>query len=510
MSLRCANRWKRRWCLAVLTALVLSVSVTAFGQTQHTSAAVAELVRSIDGILSQPTLAQAWVGVRVETLGGELLYDANGSKLMVPASNMKIITAAAGLELLGPDFTWETKVWLDAWDEAAPTDRSWLVGELPATLSGNIYLQGGGDPTLLQEDLERVARELHNRGLRRILGDLVYDDSFFDAVRRGPGWEWDYLDAYYAAPVSGLSLSPDRDYDANTLRVSVYPGAALFDPALVTLSPSLVDVEVINEATTAGSSADGSITLRWRDTRTLVVSGYTPHGKGPTNAWIAVEDPSPLVAGVFRRALENAGIEVRGEVVPGRVSGSTVMVSLHRSMTLAQLLVPFMKLSNNGHAEVILKTLGRKFRSQGSWSAGRAMIESFLRDVVRVPGTFQISDGSGLSRKNLITPEQIVAVLRYMADRPNFQYFYNSLPVAGARDRLVGGTLRTRLLGTPAANNARAKTGSLNNVSTLSGYVDTPSGEKLLFSIMLNHAVGVPSTTYQDTLVNVLARYAGD
>lgn len=489
-------------------AAVVWLSAAAVGQTPIVG--VAELKRSLDGLLSQPALSQAWVGVRVETLDGEVLYDYNGSKLMMPASNMKLITAAAGLELLGPDFTWETKVWFDAWDDAVRSAPLPADEPLPASLEGNVYLQGGGDPTLLEEDLLQIARRLYARGVRRIAGNVVFDDSFFDGVLRGPGWEWDYLDAYYAAPVSGLSLAPDTDYDANTVKVSVYPGPALFGPALVTVAPRLSGIEVVNRATTAGSAATGNITVTWEDGRTLIVSGYTPQGKGPTNVWIAVREPAPWVARVFLGALREAGIEVSGDVVPGRVPPGAVLVDGHSSLTLAELLIPFMKLSNNGHGEVILKTLGRRFRSQGTWEAGRAVIESFLRDVVRVPGTFNVSDGSGLSRKNLVAPEQITAVLRYMAKRPNFQYFYGALPVAGAPDRLVGGTLRSRLAGTPAAYNVRAKTGTLSNVSALSGYVTTLSGEQIVFSIILNHAVGVSAATYQDTLANVLVRYRSE
>lgn len=495
--------------LWVLVVLAMAAAV-AHGQATGTISEerVAELVQSLDGVVRQPTVDSAWVGVRVETVDGRVLYDFNGAKLMMPASNMKLITAAAGLELLGPDHVWETRVWLDPWESAGGSEH--LTGPLPERLEGNIYLQGGGDPTLLQEDLERLARLLHARGLRHIAGDVVYDASFFDDQLRGPGWSWDYLDAYYAAPVSGLALSPDRDYDANTVKVSVYPAGALFEPGLVVISPSLAGIRVVNETRTAGAASTGSISAYWADDGSLVVSGSTPLGRGPTTMWIAMQDPAPLVATVFANALRQAGIEVAGDVVPGRVSRELVHVAGHTSMPLSQLLVPFLKLSNNGHGEVILKTLGRKFRSQGSWAAGRAVIESFLRDVVRVPGSFNISDGSGLGRTNLVTPQQLIAVLRYMADRPNFPYFYHALPVAGASDRMVGGTLRSRLQGTPAQFNARAKTGSIGNVSTLSGYVDNATGERLVFSIMFNHALGVPSTTYQDVIVTVLARWSSE
>lgn len=491
----------------VLLAFLLIVGLAASpvqAETVISEEGLATLVRSLDGVVNQPSVASAWVGVRVETLDGQILYDANGTKLMMPASNMKLITAAAGLELLGPEHVWETRIWFHAW-EGVEAGVQW-DGPLPERLTGDIYLQGGGDPTLLQEDLQRLARLLYSRGLRHVEGNLIYDASFFDEQLRGPGWSWDYLDAYYAAPVSGLAISPDRDYDANTVKVSVYPAQALFEPGLVVISPSLADIRVVNETRTAGAASTGSISAYWAEDGSLVVSGSTPLGKGPTNVWIAMQRPAPIVATVFVNALREAGIELAGDVAAGRVGREQVHIATHTSMPLSQLLVPFLKLSNNGHGEVILKTLGRKFRSQGSWSAGRAVVESFLRDVVRVKGSFNIADGSGLGRTNLVTPEQLTALLRYMADRPNFPHFYNALPVAGASDRMVGGTLRSRLQGTPAQFNVRAKTGSIGNVSTLSGYVTNASGERLVFSIMFNHALGVPSTTYQDVIVNVLAR----
>lgn len=486
--------------------LVIGSIVPGRAETVIADEQLATLAKSLDGVVSQPTAASAWVGVRVETLDGRVLYDSNGAKLMMPASNMKLVTAAAGLELLGPDYVWETRVWLDPWEGVG--GREQLTAALPERVAGNVYLQGGGDPTLLQEDLQRLARLLYSRGLRHIGGDVVFDASFFDDRLRGPGWSWDYLDAYYAAPVSGLAISPDRDYDANTVKVSVYPSNALFEPGLVVISPSLAGIRVVNETRTAGAASTGSISAYWDEDGSLVVSGTTPLGRGPTNMWISMQEPAPLVATVFANALREAGIEVAGDIVPGRVGGNQVHVAIHRSMPLSQLLVPFLKLSNNGHGEVILKTLGRKFRSQGSWTAGRAVVESFLRDVVRVKGSFNIADGSGLARTNLVTPEQLTALLRYMSERPNFSYFYNALPVAGASDRMVGGTLRSRLQGTPAQFNARAKTGSIGNVSTLSGYVDNASGDRLVFSIMFNHALGVPSTTYQDVIVTVLARWS--
>lgn len=498
---------RNQFVIRCVTILVLCcIPYIALGVAPTVPTEIAALHQAIDGVLNQPGLASTWVGVRVETLDGEMLYDFNGNKLMMPASNQKLITAAAGLELLGPDYVWETRVWADAWEVTDGSSRTRLEEPLPAVLPGNLYLQGGGDPTLMQDDLLRMARQLYARGVREVRGDLIYDDTFFDDVLWAPGWGWDDFDYYYSAPVSGLAISPDRDYDANTIKISVYPANALFEQGRVVISPNLANVEIVNETRTAGSSAGPTIAARW-DGDKLVVSGYTPLGKAASNVWFSVREPSAFVAGVFAGALEAAGIVVHGDVLPSRLQGEHWLVVSHSSMPLSQLIVPFLKLSNNGHGEVIVKSLGRKFRSQGTWSAGTATVEMFLKDIVRVNGTFNMADGSGLGRKNLVTPEQLVALLRYMAGRTNFSLYHHALPVAGASDRMTGGTLRSRMQGTPAQYNARAKTGTLSNVSALSGYVTSSSGETLVFSIMLNHAVGVSSTLYQDAIVNVLSRY---
>src|SRR5690625_1107018 len=285
--------------------LIFLLCMPSFVQAENVAVAseVASLRASLDNIVTQKNLSSAWVGVRVESLHGDVIYDYHGDKLMTPASNMKLITAAAGLQLLGADYTWETSVWVDVNESEASGEQLHTESDLPAHIAGKLYLQGGGDPTLLEAHIQRMARDLYNRGLRSVEGDIVFDASFFDGVLWGPSWHWDYLDRYYAAPVSGLAISPDTDYDANTVRVSAYPANELLEPATVTIEPKLGGITVINGVSNSGACATPSLHIDWEDNDTLVVSGHVPLRSGANNEWVPVPEPAYFVARVFQGAL---------------------------------------------------------------------------------------------------------------------------------------------------------------------------------------------------------------
>ncbi|HEX6076588.1 MAG TPA: D-alanyl-D-alanine carboxypeptidase/D-alanyl-D-alanine-endopeptidase [Micromonosporaceae bacterium] len=456
-------------------------------------ASVADLTADIDQILTDARLTGSQAGVLIRDADtDEVLYARNPETRLLPASNNKLFTSVAALEVLGPDYTFTTRVSADG-----RRDGSFLAGDL--------YLTGGGDPTTLAADYDALAARIADSGIRTVGGRLVADDTFFDANRLGTDWANDDEPYYYAAQISALTVSPDTDYDAGTVIVEVTSGSSAGAPAQVKLIPETGYVHIDNRATTAERT---SISVeREHGTNTIVVSGTVASG-GLVKDWASVWEPTGYAADVFRRALTRHGIRVLGDVTRGTTPDGAQTLASHESMPLSRLLVPFMKLSNNGHAEVLTKAMGRKAYDQGSWSAGLRAGREALAALGGNVATMRMVDGSGLSRRDLTTPMHLSNLLRTAQHRSWFPVWYESLPVAGEPDRMVGGTLRSRMRGTPAAGNVHAKTGSLTAVTALSGYVSSADGERLIFSIVFNnHLSGKPSDL-EDRIAVRLARFS--
>ncbi|MDA0636554.1 D-alanyl-D-alanine carboxypeptidase/D-alanyl-D-alanine-endopeptidase [Nonomuraea sp. MCN248] len=447
---------------------------------------VADLTQDLNQILadSRLTIAQAGVMVR-SAANGEELYSTDAGKLLVPASNAKLFTSAAAAEVLGLDYRFTTSV-LSSGRKSGPV------------LNGDLVLRGTGDPTLLAEDYDALAAKVAAAGVKLVTGKLVADDTWFDDVRLGQDWAWDDETAYYAAPISALTASPDRDYDAGSVIVSVAPDG---DGVKVSTTPETSYLKIVNNAR-AGSATDVLIERR-HGTRTVVITGTVASSY---SEYVSVDDPAAYAATLFRDALDKRGVRVLGKTVAGAAPEGAAELARKESMPLSELLVPFMKLSNNIHAEILTKAMGRKVAGQGTWTAGLKASSDFARaNGVQV---LNLRDGSGLSRRDGITPASIAQLLIGVRDEPWYQTWYDSLPVAGDADRLVGGTLRSRMRNTPAAGNVRAKTGSLTGVTALSGYVTSADGEPLVFSIMLNQYLSSAPRDIEDKIAVRLAQFS--
>lgn len=456
------------------------------------------LAADLDRILADQRLIGAHPGVVVRSaLTGETLYSRGAGDRLLPASNNKLLTSVAALETLGAGYRFSTGVSSTGQREGA-------------ALVGDLYLRGGGDPTLLAADYDGLARELAGSGLRVVTGRLVADDTWFDPVRLGVSWAWDDEPYYYSAQIAALTVAPNTDYDAGTVIVGVTPAAAGAVPS-VRVTPETGYVQIENRATTGAPGSAETISVERRHgTNTLVVSGSVPAGGATTQDWATVWEPAGYAADVFRRALAANGISVLGETALGATPAHAQPLATHQSMTLGELMVPFLKLSNNGHAEVLLKAMGRHVRGQGSWSAGIAVARERLAALGIPTGTYRMVDGSGLSRMDLVTAGQLSDLLLAVRGKPWFGQWYDSLPIAGQPDRFVGGTLRNRMRNTPAAGNVHAKTGSLTGVTALSGYVTAASGEPLVFSIVINNYVSSSPKDIEDAIAVRLARYLGE
>ncbi|GLY21782.1 D-alanyl-D-alanine carboxypeptidase/D-alanyl-D-alanine-endopeptidase [Micromonospora sp. NBRC 101691] len=496
------RRYPRALALVALATAVATATTSAAPTTataESPSPAETRLSATLDAILADARLDGAQAGVVVaDATTGDTIYQRNGDRRLIPASNTKLLTSAAAMELLGPGHRFTTDVLRSG------TKRG-------SVLTGDLHLRGGGDPTMLAADYDALAARVAAAGIRMVTGDLVADDTRYDATRLGPDWTWDDEPYYYAAQISALTVAPDTDYDAGTVIVSAAPGADAGQRPKISLTPSTGYLRIDNRATTVATGTTSISFDREHGTNTVVVTGQIALAATPSSDWVTVWEPTGYAADVFRTALRKHGVRVLGKTVPGRATptGATG-VARHDSMPLAELLVPFMKLSNNGHAEVLTKEIGRVLSGSGTWSAGIAAISRYVADAGMDTGALRQRDGSGLSRRNLVPPDEFVDLLVAVRAEPWFDAWYAALPVAGNAERFVGGTLRSRMAGTPAANNVRAKTGSLTGVSGLSGYVTDADGRQLVFSVVLNNYLASSVKNLEDQIAIALASYTAE
>lgn len=477
---------RTRAAVGLATALALAVSFGA-AVPAHASPQDPALAEELTRVLSDPRTQDGTTGLRVVDEGdGTVLFDRHGSTPLIPASNTKLLTGAAALDTLGGSFRFHTDVLVD--------------GEVSSrgVLRGDLVLRGHGDPTALESDYVDLAEQVRAAGITRVTGRVLADDTYFEQRAYHPGWDPDDAPYYYAAQISALTLAPDTDYDSGTVIVRTTPGSDPGEPAVPQVVPASAAgyVEILNETTTGatGSSSTLSVT-RNPGTNEIVLTGRVPAGTSARTTWVTVDQPELLAATVFDEALADAGVRTRGRVAEGTAADDAVRVARDESMPLAEMMVPSMKLSNNMHAEALVKTMSAESGEPGepgSWVEGVAVVEDFLRaDDVEVAG-LSLADGSGLARANQISPTTLTSALRAFTDEPWFDVYETSLPVAGVAERFVGGTLRSRMAGTPAQGNLRGKTGSLTGVTALSGYVTGADGREYVFAMISNYRGSTP------------------
>ena len=374
-------------------------------------------------------------------------------------------------------------------------------------LDGRLYLKGFGDPTTRESDYAVLARQVKAAGITRVTGRLVVDPTYFDSVRYNPGWSKAYAQDYYAGEISALTVAPNADLDSGTVILRFRPGRAGRPAAISTVPAAAAKyIKIANRTTTSARGTSTSFSARRsHGSNTITVSGRVPVGRS-TGSWqITVHRPGALRRRGLPRRAGQGGVKVDGSTLVGATPTSNrTRVARDRSRTLAKLMIPFMKLSNNMHAEHLTKTMGRVSGGSGSWKSGLAVTMGYLRKVGVAMEGVRLSDGSGLTRNNRLTGRALAKLLFKARREPWFDSFYASFPVAGNRERMVGGTLRNRMNGTRAANNARGKTGTLSGVTALSGYVTGADGRKYVFSMLSNYT-GASPRPVENTFVVTLA-----
>lgn len=489
--------FRRRAVLAVLLAGLSLPLPHALGGTTALQPAPPDLTTRLDLAMADRRFSDLQIGFAVrDAASGAILYERNGTARLIPGSNQKLLLAAAAFATMGPGFRFRTMLLSSGRQQ----------GQI---LEGNLYLRGTGDPTMLPQRWDELAMAVARLGITRVRGRLVADDTWFDDVRLGPDWAWDDESFGFAAQVSALTASPDDDFNAGSVLVELQAGAIPGAPAQMMLTPPTGYVRITNQVLTGPPGSELRVLVeRVHGTNAIILTGNLPADAAIVRRLVSVWEPTAYAADLFRSALERRGIRVDNPTAFGASPPLTREIAALESMSLSELAFPLLKLSNNGIAEILVKTLGRHVYGEGSWQAGMQVVADYLVRVGLDPAAMRIRDGSGLSRLNLISPRDLTALLVAIRREPWFAQFYDALPIAGVADRLVGGTLRTRLGGTPAERNVRAKTGTLTGVTALSGYATSEGGQLLAFSILINNYVGPAPRDLEDAIATALVESA--
>lgn len=510
--------------LTLMLCLAASLETSAAGEKKP--APKRDLGKDIAAVLSQAPLNRAHWGVDVVDLDtGKALYSQNSDQLFLPASNAKLFTTAAALAIAGPDYRFRTTV--EA--EGKVDENGRLLGDLAIVGRGDPNISGRVLPYALKTQrtpphtqiLEEMADQVARNGLKIVDGDVIGDDTFYAFEPYAEGWAWDDLQWIDGAPVSALT------FNDNVVFVNVLPGEHPGDKAAITVEPETSYYEVDNRVLTSVAGVTKRVGIH-RDpgSKKIVLWGSLPLGDSGMKEPMSIEDPAEFVAQLFRTLLERRGITIRGKTRARHSEGaqffdqqiphpanalgagpaaspavnspttaamqpqqppdlnatSNKILAEHFSPPLLDDIRVTNKVSENLHAELALRLAGKLRGDGGSFEGGVAAVKQFLLQAGLKEDEFTFLDGSGLSRRDLVTPAATVQLLIHAARQPWGPVFEESLPVSG-----VDGSLSDRFQKTPAAGLIHAKTGSLSHVNALSGYGQTQSGERFVFSIFCNN-----------------------
>ena len=498
--------------------------------TQVQAAKPKPLANRISAILSDSDLARGFWGIEVVSLKtGKVLYSQNPDKLFTPASNTKLFTTAAAMALIGPDYSFRTTV-----ETTGTLDKH-------GRLTGDLVLVGRGDPNLSGRELpyalrtqrndhpirvlEQLADALVKQGVKYVDGDIIADDSYFAFERYGEGWSQDDLVWADGAPVSALTIND------NVVFVSILPADRAGERAFVSITPFADYYRIDNRIITTPSGTGRKIFINREPGSTqLTLWGNVPLDDAGANEALAIEDPAEFAASLFRQLLETRGIVVygrqrtrhtelaslstftvtatapaRGGDEPARnLPNQPLVLASYQSKPLIDDLRVINKVSQNLHAEILLRLLGREKGNAGTVEGGLEVLRGFLNRAGVPADQYAFYDGSGLSRQNLVSPHAVVQLLGYAASQPWGASFRDTLPLAG-----VDGSLAERFKDLQVQGRVYGKTGSLGGVKTLSGYATTDRGEQVAFSILSNN-FNLPDKRVTDTIDSIVGAILED
>jgi len=492
---------------AVLAALFAATPAEPQGRSRRAPAAHSQprsdLVRlraRVEGALDAAHAQKAYWGVLIaDARTGQTLFELNPERAFVPASNTKLFTTALAMAALGPDYHFRTTV--ESRGALDPDGR----------LHSDLSLVGRGDPDLsnrkfpyegkVERDgpadnvFEELADAVVAKGVKEIDGDIVGDDSYFAYDPYPASWTVGDLYFSFGAPVSAIAVND------NTLAIEVKPGEREGAPALLTIDPWAGYETFGHEITTGpiGSKPQFEV-VRQPGPYPTLLRGSIPLGAEPAKLALAMQDPAEYAAHLLKRLLEARGVRITGQaraqhalLPPNAVSpappgdpvsapADSVVLAEHLSPPLLELVRLLNKISQNLHAELLLRAVARGKTGVGSTEAGLKVEQEFLKSIGIADGEVLLADGSGLSGNNLVTPRATVSLLRWVVQQPWGDAYVLTLPVAGQ-----DGTLETRMKGTAAAGHVRGKTGALEHVRAISGFATTLGGERLVFAMFGNN-----------------------
>ena len=491
---------------------------------QAQAAKLKPLADRISTVLTQPDLSHGFWGIEVVSLSsGKVLYTQNSDKLFTPASNTKLFTTAAALALIGPDYTFLTTV-----ETTGMLDKY-------GRLTGDLVLVGRGDPNLSGRELpynlrtqrndhpiqvlEQLADSLVQKGVKYVDGDIVADDSYFAFERYGEGWSQDDLVWADGAPVSALTIND------NVVFVNILPADRAGERAFVSLTPFADYFRIENRIITTPTGTPRKIYInREPGSTTLTLWGNMPLDDAGANEALAIEDPAEFAATLFRGLLEARGVAVYGRqrtrhtelaslstfsitaIAPAHggddpargLQSQPLVLASYQSKPLIEDVRVINKVSQNLHAEILLRLLGREKGTSGTVEGGLEVLRGFLNTAGIAADQYSFYDGSGLSRQNLVTPHAMVQLLQYAAGQPWGTEFRSTLPVAG-----VDGSLSERFKNLSAQGRILGKTGSLGGVKTLAGYATTDHGDQVAFCILSNN-FNIPTKRVTDAIDSIV------
>lgn len=479
-------------CLLFLNSCGKPFAIEAPAEQEEKNA-LHQLRAEIAATLGDPLLAPSNIGIKVVSVTtGEILFESGAGKLYHPASTMKLLTAAAALVKLKPNYRFHTTLYAEDFEGVR--------------VRGNLYLKGRGDPLLAVEDLVEMVETLFHSGVKEIDGDIVVDDTHFDDVPKGKGWMWDDgpIGGYYSHQ-SALTINH------NGVTVTIAPGSEVGVPVRVTLNPPTEYLKVVNNATTVAASENTTLHIE-RQTKpvpanVLTIRGSMPVSQEKVHRQVDIINPALFCGTLFQEALARKGIPVRGVIRQGVVADDVTEIGVHSSLPLSLIVRRMNKRSDNLIAELLLKTIGAEMiRPPGTSQKGLRVISEFLGEGGMANAQSALADGSGVSRYNLLSASMLTNLLVNMfQDFSVMPEYLMSLPVAG-----VDGTLSWRMKESEAEGVLRAKTGTMRGITTLAGYAMTADGEILAFAMLMSNYVGSsnPRRALQDKIGNALTRFS--
>ena len=457
----------------ILRCLLVSLFIVPLAMAHDVPKPAPSLEALLAPIAQDRLFKDASIGLHVVSIRtGEEVYGHQADDLFIPASTMKVLTSAAALRHLGPSYTFHTA-----------TYRTGTVKS--GVLEGDLYVRGGADPTFVIEKLWKLAYDIKLEGIETINGDVVVDDSFLSTEFAIPGWDkQEDIDkgASYFPTIGATTLN------FGTVALVIGPGDKDGEPGTVVIeTPTSGHITVDNRVTTVGSKGRRRVDVSRTVTAEgliLVASGQVPAEATPRRYYRAVTDPTAYFEGAFKNMLEEVGIKVKGSYRRGVTPESASLVVEWYSPPLGSILMDMNKYSSNFIAECVLRTLGAEARGDGSTDGGLAVVAEYLATLGIKADDYSATNGSGLSLESRLAPSHLTAVLLDMASDPRVgPEFISSLSIAGQ-----DGTLSRRLDDAPGR--LRGKTGTINGIHCLTGYVESEDGEMFAFAFLVNEVSG--------------------